>query len=637
MRELKGRTKRLETLRQKQQGSLYALQMNIKSKADELVQKIRAGENQLLEESQVRFDGFLRELGLDALGDLNFRLTQVGLIMNVIIFPVCTDLEDIFACYKKVSMMAIDKMTCQGHSLRLSGTELIYLEELIGDQIGGHWVEFSFPYTFQMEAFHSDVEFLLNDSFTCNCLFAYDVLSARYRGLVLEPHGKSKVHDSGNSSTRLKASKKAIKFIPRPTVETDFLVGSLQEFTVVGSNEDDSVEQRQTVTEPCSSLAAGDGTAPSSSSNDRLSVNNSDVSYKPHRKRTKLILDAMKCDGSLSFARLEMMRKEKKIKSPSGTSSRNHLAGTDRSDVPVCTLQVDGSAPAFVTNSTEVLTDSSDNTLLTDENEVIENSGMGLVQNWDSNIATPTPSVEIQPQDDVIALQISESHIPSVPEQSAGPSGVSSLGPGNGEGRGTSSEGTSAKSPGPDGTLSKHVRPCLQIEKIGGFLGNLLPSKSIVFIINSVDNHPYAGWKPFFPNLFVASINSILKKENLDLFLTFTKNFALNGPQRATFSISGSFSGGLLNELFKPTCPAPDWLLVVAETGHRLHVFDSRGSSNRLIGWGNIEPQVVVCSEDGVIYCTDKKDMTVKAFHPSRAWFSTSWKVGCLEALFKSN
>lgn len=86
MRELKGRTKRLETLRQKQQGSLYALQTSIKQEADNLVLRIRARENRLLEESQVRFDGLLRELGLDALGELNFRLTQVG---RVVIDIIC--------------------------------------------------------------------------------------------------------------------------------------------------------------------------------------------------------------------------------------------------------------------------------------------------------------------------------------------------------------------------------------------------------------------------------------------------------------------------------------------------------------------------------------------------------------------
>lgn len=86
MRELKGRTKRLETLRQKQQGSLFALQTSIKQEADNLVLRIRARENRLLEESQVRFDGLLRELGLDALGELNFRLTQVG---RVVIDIIC--------------------------------------------------------------------------------------------------------------------------------------------------------------------------------------------------------------------------------------------------------------------------------------------------------------------------------------------------------------------------------------------------------------------------------------------------------------------------------------------------------------------------------------------------------------------
>lgn len=337
-----------------------------------------------------------------------------------------------------------------------------------------------------MEAFHSDVESLLTDSFTSNCLFAYDALSARYRSLVLDQHGQSKVHDSGGSSTRSKAYKKAIKFVPSSTVETDFLVGSLREFAVAGTDEDDSDERRQTATEPSSSLAAADGTVVASVSADRSSVDHSDAGYKPHRKRTKLILDAMKFDGSHGLARLETARKEKKIKSPSGTSSRHHSTGTDVDDVPIGPFKFEGSASARLTNN------SGDNALPTNKNEDAENTSTGSAHNLCTDVSSPGTSAEIQPRSDADALQVSEPPNVAKEESSAffGSSAVSLLSPGNGDGRGNAS---AAESHRPDGGLSGHVRQCLQIEKIGGFLGNLLPSKSIVFIINSIDNRLCGG------------------------------------------------------------------------------------------------------------------------------------------------
>jgi DNA-binding beta-propeller fold protein YncE len=54
--------------------------------------------------------------------------------------------------------------------------------------------------------------------------------------------------------------------------------------------------------------------------------------------------------------------------------------------------------------------------------------------------------------------------------------------------------------------------------------------------------------------------------------------------------------------------------IVIAESSHRVQVFDRNGRSTRLIGWGNVKPQGVAVSNDGLIAVADGASQTICFF-----------------------
>ncbi|ESO06872.1 hypothetical protein HELRODRAFT_170902 [Helobdella robusta] len=78
--EIKSHIKKLETLRQTYQESLFCTQLRIKSKTNDLIEMIRKREKKLLTECQNKFDNIFKEVGLDVIADLKFNQTRMDLL-----------------------------------------------------------------------------------------------------------------------------------------------------------------------------------------------------------------------------------------------------------------------------------------------------------------------------------------------------------------------------------------------------------------------------------------------------------------------------------------------------------------------------------------------------------------------------